>query len=400
MRKGTRLLALAAIGITMLPFAGAQADEVGTGFEPPEYATGSIHNQNGWSSSGSAGSGCAAYDHKVVDNTGAAYSYEGFGDQSLRISNAVTSGCFGDQTFSMSAANDAGESDAQSGGMSGGTRRNHFRSVWTFASTTPNAAQPGLSVVASPDRGDGARMSWIQMADIPATETTPGGIDVNFYDYQSGAVEQGCLTGANFVFSNIATGLDRTQPHTIAVEMDLLDGPDNDVVRVYVDGALAHTGTSWEGYFRECEETPQSRTVDSILFRTGGTAAPATLGKGFLIDGFSVATLNATTLVANPILARLPEGDVYVTSISATLTDADGPVEGQTIEFMPLAGSNDPLCTAVTDANGVASCAIADVAVGLVLSSGYQAFFRATDLYGASTDTASYLEIAGQKIFP
>lgn len=394
MRRGIRLLAVAAIGITMLPFSGAHADEVSTGFEPPEFALGTIHNQNGWKSSGSAGSGCAAYDHKVVDNTGAAYSYDGFGDQSLRISNAVTSGCFGDHTFSASAANDAGETDALTGGLSGGTRRNEFQATWTFASTTPDAHQPGLSVVASPDRGDGARMSWIQMADLP------GGIDINFYDYQSGAVENGCATGANFVFSNIATGLDRAVPHTIGVEMDLPDGPGNDVVRVYVDGSLAHTGTSWEGYFRECEGTPQSRSVDSILFRTGGTAAPATLGKGWLIDQFGVTTLNRTSLTANPILARVPEGDVYVTEISATLTDKDGPIEGETVEFRALAGQDEPLCTAVTGADGVASCAITDVAVGLVLNSGYQAFFRATDLYGASTDTASWLEVAGQKIFP
>ena len=330
-----------------------------------------------------------------VDNTTATtYSYPTLGDQSLRMSNAVTSGCFGDQTFSVSTLNDAGESDATTGGYSGGTRRNEFAALWTFASTTLNAAQPGLSVVASPDRGDGARMSWIQMAD------TATGVDVNFFDYESGAVEEGCDTGSNFVFTNIASGLDRAETHTIRVEMDLPDGPANDVVRVYVDGTLAHTGTSWEGYFRECEGTPESRTVDSILFRTAGPAAPSTLGKGWLIDSLDIATLNSTSLVANPIIARLPEGDVYVTSISATLTGAAGPVEGATIEFMPLAGSDDPLCTAVTGADGVASCAITDVLVGVILNSGYQAFFLGDDLYGASTDIASYLEIAGQKIFP
>ena len=47
-----------------------------------------------------------------------------------------------------------------------------------------------------------------------------------------------------------------------------------------------HTGTSWEDYFRFCEGNP-TRTVDSVLFRTAGDPAPATLGKGFLIDRFS-----------------------------------------------------------------------------------------------------------------
>ena len=41
----------------------------------------------------------------------------------------------------------------------------------------PSSEQAGLSVVASPDRGDCARMSWIQMKDLP------GGLQVNFYDY-------------------------------------------------------------------------------------------------------------------------------------------------------------------------------------------------------------------------
>jgi hypothetical protein len=31
----------------------------------------------------------------------------------------------------------------------------------------------------------------------------------------------------------------------------------------------------------------EGRTVDSILFRTGGTAAPATSGNGFLFDNLS-----------------------------------------------------------------------------------------------------------------
>jgi hypothetical protein len=126
-------------------------------------------------------------------------------------------------------------------------------------------------------------MSWVQMAD------TPSGLEVNFNDYQSGAAQVGCTPGNNFVLTNVASGLDRTVPHNIKVTMQFVDGPDNDVVKVYVDGVLKHTGTSWEGYFNECESNP-TRTVDSILFRVGGTAASATLGNGFLIDNLSLST--------------------------------------------------------------------------------------------------------------
>ncbi|NUO83961.1 hypothetical protein HUU05_28130, partial [candidate division KSB1 bacterium] len=242
------------------------ADLLTINFE--SYSLGNVNGQDGWSKTG-------AYDVAVVSNT---YGYATFGTQSLRISNAITSGSFGDHTFSKSLTDEAGEStssDAYNGGLSGGTRQPYFEAEWDFASTVPGAEQPGLSVVASPDRGDGARMSWVQMAD------TPTGLEVNFYDYQISAAPP---TG-DFVFTNVVSGLDRTVPHRIKITMEFVDGPENDVVKVYVDGALLHTGTSWEDYFRQ-NQPPGTRTVDAILFRVGGAAAPATSGKGFLIDNF------------------------------------------------------------------------------------------------------------------
>lgn len=281
-RSSQRLasIGVAVIAAVLLP-QSAHASSAAADFEPPTYSTGTVNGQDGWSSLGAAGSGCAVYDHAVVANS---YGYATFGDQSLRISNAVTSGCFGDQTFSKSNADEAGESGAFNGGLSGGTRQTHFEAEWDFASTTPGAEQPGASVVASPDRGDGARMGWVQMTD------TPTGLQVNFYDFQvpSGDIDGACDSGA-FIFTAVAGGLSRTTPHTVKISMDFADGPGNDLVRVYVDGVLVHNGTSWEDYFRECQP-PGTRTVDSILFRTGGTAVPATAGNGFLIDNLDIAT--------------------------------------------------------------------------------------------------------------
>lgn len=268
------LVGLALLAVLILPLAVVTADSSAINFEPTSYTPGSIHNQDGWSSLGSAGQGCAQYDHAVVSNSGAPAA---FGTQSLRISNAVTSGCFGDHTFSKSLVNSAGETTADNGTTAGGVRQNFFEAEWQFASTVPGAEQPGLSVVASPDRGDGARMSWVQMTD------TAAGLEVNFFDYQRSVHD--------FVSTNIATALDRTVPHTIKITMNFFDGAEDDVVRVYLDGVLKHTGTSWEDYYREQEGNP-TRTVDSILFRTGGDAAPATLGKGFLIDNLSLNSAN------------------------------------------------------------------------------------------------------------
>ena len=89
--------------------------------------------------------------------------------------------------------------------------------------------------------------------------------------------------------------------------MQFIDGPGNDIVNVYLDGVLVHTGTTWEDYYRDFAGGIPF-PVDSIMFREAGTAVPATLGKGFLIDNFSsysgpapvsTATLHVIKLVIN-----------------------------------------------------------------------------------------------------
>jgi hypothetical protein len=271
-------VALAIVGAGL--GGGAKADVVGL-IDFESFSDGSPNGQFGWSSLGSAGSGCALYDHQIVSHS--VEPYPGFGLKSLRMSNAVTSGCFGDHTFSVSALEEAGETEAEGDGMSGGTRQEHFMAEWDFASADADDYQEGLSVVASPDRGDGARMSWIQMQD------TPDGLAVNFYDL---AVTSESAPGHDFVFRPLVSGLDREIKHTIKVEMTFKDGAHDDKVKVYVDGKLVGVGGSWEDYFREGEGNP-SRTVDSILFRTGGRAqdaVPELLGRGFLIDNLRIET--------------------------------------------------------------------------------------------------------------
>lgn len=289
LKRTMTILGLGVIAFLLGMFATdpARADNETVKFEPPKYVTGPVDGQDGWSSAGSVGSGCAVYDVEVVDDIP---GLPGFQKQALRISNAVTSGCFGDQTFSKSLDNEAGESTAENDGMSGGKRKRSFEAEWEFASTVPDAEQAGLSVVASPDRGDGARMSWVRMADQPS------GLEVSFYDYQRGATVDPCGCCPPFVCTVVANNLDRSKRHKIKLTMDLLDGETNDVVKVYVDGKLVHIGTSWEDYFRDEESNP-TRTVDSILFRVAGDAAPATLGNGFLIDNLKLRSVGANVKV-------------------------------------------------------------------------------------------------------
>lgn len=294
LRKIFLLSTIVVIGIFASSLFVSFADSSSINFEAPTYTVGSIHLQDGWSSAGSAGLGCGLYDHAVVSNGPSAPA--SFGAQSLRISNAVTTGCFGDQTFSKSLTNESGETSAVSGGMSGGVRQKHYESQFSLASTIPYAQQADLYMSVSPDRGDGARMSYLRFED------QADGIHVYFDDFKDVAPfgtavypwtpstpNPGCDVGDDFVETDIAT-LDRSVPHTFKFVMDFVDGPRNDVVKVYIDGVLKITGTSWEDYFRFCEGNP-TRPVDSLLFRTGGGSNyPANLGNGFLIDGVNSAT--------------------------------------------------------------------------------------------------------------
>lgn len=252
---------------------------------PPWYIVGTIHAQDDWSSFG-------PYDHKVTANT---YGYASFGLQSLRMSNAITSGSFGDQTFSKRTTNYAGEttSDCSTWCLPGGTRQSHFEVEWDFASTVPTAEQPGLAVTGSPDRGDGSRMSFVRLRD------TPSGLAVDFVDVQGVDRVPPACGEANFVeATGVASNLNRAVPHTIKLTMDLLEGPSNDIVKVYVDGSLRHSGTSWEDYYRfDCEATAHlgnPAVVNRILYRTAGVAAPTTALHGFVFDNLSLGTLGVS----------------------------------------------------------------------------------------------------------
>lgn len=258
---------------------------------------GSVNGQEGWESTG-------PFDQSIVENN---YGYNSFGCKSLRLSNSVTSGSFGDQTFTYSVTNEAGESVSTNGGKSGGVRQNHFEAEFDFATTTP-VEQTGLAVSVSPDRGDGSRMSYLQLKDEAA------GITVIFYD------TPGTTSPANFSPTTIATGLSRLTSHTIKFAVDYLEGPSNDIVKIYIDGNLVHTGTTWENYFRydvesAAEQTP--RTTDSLIFRSSGTAVPSNAGNGFLFDNFDLSSETfAVAPTTNPASS--------VTSSSAVLNAING----------------------------------------------------------------------------
>src|SRR5262249_29441104 len=148
------------------------------------YTLGNINGQQGWTKTG-------PYDVAVADVTGNSF---GFGTQALRLSDATTSGSFGDQTFSPGLTQPAGDAPAQT----------HFTASFKIA-TTSGSEQTGLHLSVSPDDGNGARMSYLRFED------QSDGVHVFFDD----ATDPGPVgTVADFSDTQIAV-LNRASAHTV-----------------------------------------------------------------------------------------------------------------------------------------------------------------------------------------
>ncbi len=298
------IVPVAALMMCLFGVVPAPADTISIGFEPGEgYSPGSVHDQPTtppkWSKAG-------PYDVEV--SAGGART----GSQSLRISNAVTSGSFGDQAFSPPLTDMAGELGAISGGLAGGTRQDRFSSQWYFRPVVISL-QDGLGVTVSADRGDGARMTYVRMRD-----TASVGLGLDFWDYGDlGGAATDDLgipadpNGRGFRYSLLATGLARDHWHRVDMIIDFFDGENNDVVRVLLDGALVKTGNTWEDYFRINQNPPftDAPPVDSLLIRVAGTAVPSLLGNGLYIDDLTYSSTSvpepASLLLVGPGLAGL-----------------------------------------------------------------------------------------------
>jgi hypothetical protein len=297
----TRLRAFlgASLCAALIAPAAAGADTKTTQFEEPLVtAAQDLHRQDGWSSFGSNGNttcpGPTAYDHNVVKRPGAPADPYGnapaeFGSQFMQISSAYTDGAFASQTYSKQLEDNAGEPGATTNGMSGGVLQPRFIGEFDFFRAQD---QTNSFFVVSPDRGDGARMSRVEIDD------SAGGIDVTFTEYDTTQAD-----GDEFQDHTVATGLSPLVPHKLKIDMTFVPGVNNDVVSVSVDGLAPVTGNSWEDYFRENEPGVTTRTVDSLLFRTASqtpTCTPALIGKGFLVDNVRLQSFGGANGAQGP----------------------------------------------------------------------------------------------------
>ena len=290
-----RLVAFGSIALVgLLTMVGAAvADNYASGLESPDFSTtwtgpggtsenpGTVNGQDGWHSATKTDIPALpnGYDQAVVDNSlYQNYVDNGgglFGAQSLRVSNAYTepSGEFFYQTYSKSTTENAGE----------GLDNTVYTGEFQFIPTT-DQFQPNLYVRVSPDNGTGGRMSFVGLRDVQ--NGVDDGIQMTFFD-----------TDASGAFVPHELGVyPRDEVHTIKFDIKFVDGPANDIVRLYVDGTdmgeeLDECFTTWEQFYREVshESVP---VTNSIEFRVqgNGTTIANLVGGGYLFDNVSNTT--------------------------------------------------------------------------------------------------------------
>jgi hypothetical protein len=279
------MVAMLAIAVLAGSASSARADTTGPiTFESPDYTVGNINGQNGWSNIGGFDANVAA-----VSSFPAASGY-GFGSQALQISDKVTSGTFGDQTFAPALTEPAGEATPQrffTASFKIGTTQATQQCVGCTVGDPPVANPLHLSV--SPDNGSGGRMSYLRFED------RANGVHVFFDDVKDSG---GYYTPATFNETDIAT-LDHGTAYTIGFSIHFIPGPGNDVVVISIDNSVVKIGTTWEDYYRYDNENQgsgvQPPTTSTLEFRESGDPNASDAGHGFLVDGLSYTSATAPT---------------------------------------------------------------------------------------------------------
>ena len=74
----------------------------------------------------------------------------------------------------------------------------------------------------------------------------------------------------------------------------------NDIVKIYINDSLVHTGTTWESYFWTTDEGQSSSTVraiDTLLFRLSTDNGFVSNGGGYYIDNVSIVPEPASVVL-------------------------------------------------------------------------------------------------------
>ena len=258
------------------------------------FTTGtSVDGQGGWGIG--FGSPSVTVDEEVT--------VDGEGNNVFRLSNEVISGSLGNMPFAPRPAGIPtypgdtstnpvlGQPGMFAGESSTTAQYRRFSASLDFRSAT-GAPQANLEVTVSADNGAGGRMSYANFTD--------SGTGINLVTFDVDAA-------GNFVGpQTIATGLSYTAWHNLAFEVDFYDGPSNDVVNIYLNGVLVHTGTSWEDYYRANDpgSYPLGVPVQTLVFTTGAVAVPGNRGGGYYFDNIVTKVVSGPPMTYVPTLSQ------------------------------------------------------------------------------------------------
>jgi hypothetical protein len=215
-----------------------------------------------------------------------------------RLSNGAASGALGQNPHSPRNPDDvSGETGSLPNDACGPSSTANYYAQVDFRSVT-GAHQEGsddgpgpmrLAVVAN---SSDTRQAFLYITD------NGSGLDLTYFE-----TADGCL----FPATEVATGLSYSDWHTLGIEILFNDGlgsgvvgsagaTGNDVVNIYVNSQLVHTGTTWESCVG-------SRVVDQLLFETRNHDE-AFLGGGLYFDNVLITDVcpPGNCGIANPTI--------------------------------------------------------------------------------------------------
>lgn len=311
MKEGEMKKLLAIISVaTMVLTVSATARAASVDFEG--FTPGTVNLQGGWTiqdqwGNSHIGVGPAPWDEEVVD--------DGTGNMAWRVSNAEINGGLSDQPMSQVTGGASGETGSALWNDLGPDHTSptnppdpglyatskYFCSSFDFWSAT-GSAQDNLRIDVSPAAKQvDSRQSLVRIADDGTN-----GFDLFFYE----TGHTGDIWGSTSTYIEIASDLSYDEKHNIEIFMEFVDGLKdvglekygNDIVKVSVNGALAHTGSSWETYYAGAMPYGRNnQAVDTLTFALRGPADNSSLsGGGIFIDNVNVSAQTCATVIPEP----------------------------------------------------------------------------------------------------
>jgi LPXTG-motif cell wall-anchored protein len=219
---------------------------------------------------------------------------------------------------------------------------------------------------------------------------TPTGLKVTVVQYDEAT--------DNFYETTLADNLDRTKIHHFTFSLDLVGGPDNDILTTNFDGCRTTRIGSWEQYHRSVTPGAPTHTVDSLLIRASGTAAPALAGDGFYFDNVVTTTGPTPPAPPAPGVPSAPTGVSATTagtgvnvSFTAPVVNACAPVTSYTITATPAGGGTPIVITSPTPGSTME---------GLTPGVTYTITVVATNSFGDGAASAPLTYVASAAVTP